>query len=548
MTQAFEKISSETTILIVDDRQENLCLLESILSNHTYHIRTALSGQLALSSIQTSLPDLLLLDIKMPGMSGYEVCERLKFDKRTRDIPVIFISALGEAADKIKGFSVGGIDYITKPFQKDDVLARIKIHVTLRRLYKQLEAQNLTLQQEARQREEAEKALQEAYDELGRRVGERTRDLLRVNEQLEREIEERRKAEQQLQEAFAEIARLKDRLEQENIYLREEIKLDHNFGEIIGQSDALAYPLYKVEKVAPTDTTVLLQGETGTGKELFARAIHYAGKRKNRPLIKVSCATLPAHLIESELFGHEKGAFTGAESKRLGRFELADGADLFLDEIGELPLELQPKLLRVLQEGEFERLGSSHTVKVDVRVIAATNRNLEQEVRQGRFRQDLYYRLKVYDITIPPLRRRKDDIPLLVQAFVRQLNKKLGKQIDTIPQHTMERLQYYPWPGNVRELENTVEQALINAHDNTLHVDLPLPQNESSPEGVPQSFESLSFGTLEELERSYISHILQQTNWKIAGDGGAAQVLGLNPSTLRSRIQKLGIQKPARQP
>ena len=543
MIQTLAYKPAETTILIVDDQRENLRLLESILSSWNYHVRAALNGPLAISSVQNSLPDLILLDIRMPGMSGYEVCERLKADERTRDIPVIFISALIEVADKIKGFSVGGIDYITKPLQKDDVLARVKIHLTLRQLHKQMEVQNLALQEEVRQREDAENSLQKAHDELEQRIMERTRDLLRVNEQLEREVEERAKAERQLQDAFSEITRLKDRLEQENIYLREEIKLEHNFEEIIGQSDALAYPLYKVEKVAPTDTTVLLQGETGTGKELFARAIHYASKRKSRPLIKVNCATLPAHLIESELFGHEKGAFTGAESKRLGRFELADGATLFLDEIGELPLELQPKLLRILQEGEFERLGSSQTSKVNVRVIAATNRDLEQEVRHGRFRQDLYYRLKVYDITIPSLRRRKDDIPLLVKAFVQKFNKKLGKHIDTISQQTMERLQCHPWPGNVRELENTVEQALINAHDDTLHIELPrLPKQ--SHQGAHHHSASLSFETLEELERSYIRQVLGQTNWKIAGNGGAAQILGLNPSTLRSRMQKLGLQRP----
>ena len=543
--RAFEQDSDETSILIVDDRRENLRLLEGFLSLENYHVRAALSGPLALNSIQNALPDLILLDVKMPGMSGYELCERLKADERTRDIPVIFISALVEVANKLKGFEVGGIDYITKPFQKDDVLARINIHLTLRRLHKQLEAQNLTLQEEVCQRGEAEKALQKAHNELEQRVRERTRDLLRVNEQLEREIEERIKTEQQLQEAFSEITRLKDRLEQENIYLREEIKFEHNFGEIVGQSDALAYPLYKVEKVAPTDTTVLLQGETGTGKELFARAIHSAGTRSDRPLIKLNCATLPAHLVESELFGHEKGAFTGADTRRIGRFELADGANLFLDEIGELPLALQAKLLRVLQEGEFERLGSSRTITVNVRVIAATNRKLEQEVKQGRFRQDLYYRLKVYDITIPPLRRRKDDIPLLVQNFVQKFNKKLGKHVDTIPQKTLERLQNYPWPGNVRELENTVEQALINAHDNTLRVDLPSPPDKPALDEREGAAAQLS-GTLEEVERTYISRILQQTHWKIAGDGGAAQALGLNPSTLRSRIQKLGIQKSSR--
>ena len=349
-----------------------------------------------------------------------------------------------------------------------------------------------------------------------------------------KEVTELKKVENALQDALSEIEELKDRLEQENVYLQEEIKLEHNFDEIIGRSKPLKAALKKIERVAPTDTTVLILGETGTGKELIARAIHSRSSRKDRPLVKVNCATLPANLIESELFGHEKGAFTGALQKRIGRFELANGGTIFLDEIGELPLELQAKLLRVLQEGEIERLGNPRTFKVDVRVLAATNRNPEHEVRNGRFRQDLYYRLSVYAITLPPLRERKEDIPLLVQALVHKFNKKLGKRIDQIPQKTLERLQQYAWPGNIRELENVVERAIINAPDAILRVDLPeaamLVRDENK--------------SLEEIEREHILRILEKTEWKIAGPGGAAEILGINPSTLRSRIQKLGITKP----
>lgn len=350
-----------------------------------------------------------------------------------------------------------------------------------------------------------------------------------------KEVTELKKVENALKDALSEIEELKDRLEQENIYLQEEIKLEHNFDEIIGRSKPLKAALKKIERVAPTDTTVLILGETGTGKELIARAIHSRSARKERPLVKVNCATLPANLIESELFGHEKGAFTGALQKRIGRFELAHGGTIFLDEIGELPLELQAKLLRVLQEGEFERLGNPRTLKVDVRVLAATNRNLEQEVRSNRFRQDLYYRLSVYAITLPPLRERKEDLPLLVQALVHKFNKKLGKRIDQIPQKTLERLENYAWPGNIRELENVIERAIINAPDAILRVELPETAMLSRDEQDKP---------LEEIEREHILRILEKTEWKIAGPGGAAEILGINPSTLRSRIQKLGITKP----
>ncbi len=345
----------------------------------------------------------------------------------------------------------------------------------------------------------------------------------------------RKRSQESLNRAFSEIKILKDRIEAERNYLRDEIKIEHNFEEIIGNSSAIQYALYKVEQVAPTDATVLIQGETGTGKELIARAIHHASTCKERPLIKVNCATLPASLIESELFGHEKGAFTGAHAARAGRFELADDATLFLDEIGEMPLELQPKLLRVLQEGAFERLGGSRTIDVKVRVIAATNRNLEQEVQQGRFRKDLWYRLNVFPITVPPLRDRKEDIPLLVNWFVNRFGKKLGKTIRRIDAQTVNRLSAYSWPGNVRELENVIERLVIASKDHVLHLDDEIRSAECDDPGID------SFKTMEEMEKEYILRVLKVTKWRISGKKGAALILGLNPNTLRGRMRKLKI-------
>jgi chemotaxis protein methyltransferase CheR len=350
------------------------------------------------------------------------------------------------------------------------------------------------------------------------------------------DITERKQAELNLQAALFEIRDLKEKLEVERAYLQEEIKLEYNYENIIGQSDGLNYVLYKVEQIASSDTTVLVLGETGTGKELVARAIHGLSPRKDRTLVKVNCATLPSNLIESELFGHEKGAFTGAHARQLGRFEVANGATLFLDEIGELPLELRPKLLRVIQDGEFERLGSSGTIKVNVRVIAATNRNLEEEVRRGRFREDLWYRLSIFPITVPPLRERMPDIALLVNFFVDNISKRLGKYIKTIPTSVMNALQTYPWPGNVRELENVLERAVINSSGPKLQL---VDELKTPGKDLPTTQK-----TLEDVERDHIVRVLEQTNWKVSGPDGAAEILGLNRSTLRARIRKLGIRQP----
>jgi formate hydrogenlyase transcriptional activator len=357
--------------------------------------------------------------------------------------------------------------------------------------------------------------------------------LHKARNELERLVEERTI---ELRTALSEIKNMKDQLEAENIYFRQEFKMKHRFDHILGQSDGLKYVLYRAEHVAPTNTTVLILGETGTGKELIASAIHDMSPRKERPLITVNCAALPGNLIESELFGREKGAFTGADTRQVGRFEVAHGSTLCLDEIGELPLEVQAKLLRVIQHNEFERLGASHTIKVDVRIVATTNRDLEEEVRKGRFRQDLYYRLDVFPITVPPLRQRKEDIPLMVQAFIERYSRKLGKQITSIQKETMKTLQDYPWPGNVRELESIIERAVILCPGPVLQL----------ADKLEISSPSLSstVRTLEETERNQILKILSETRWRIEGKDGAAAILGLNPSTLRARMHKLGIIRP----
>ena len=322
----------------------------------------------------------------------------------------------------------------------------------------------------------------------------------------------------------------------ERRYLQEEIDTELNVADIVGRSPALRRVLREVAQVAGTDSTVLITGETGTGKERIARAIHEASPRRNRVLVKVNCAALPSGLIESELFGHEKGAFTGALSRRIGRFELADGGTIFLDEIGDLPGELQAKLLHVLQEGEFERVGGTRTLKVDVRVIAATNRDLETAVAENRFRADLYYRLKVFPIEVPPLRERTEDLPLLVQYFARMYGAKLGKRLGTIPQNQLDALMQYPWPGNVRELGNVIERAAILSRGSELDLSDWLTRPGAT---VPRQG-SLA---LDDVQRRHILEVLQRTGWRISGAKGAARILDMKPGTLRARMEKLGIRR-----
>jgi PAS domain S-box-containing protein len=380
------------------------------------------------------------------------------------------------------------------------------------------------------------------YDAEGKIVG----AVAMVSDTTERHL-----AEEKLQAALQQVQSLQKKLEAENVYLQEEIRKEHNFEEIIGNSPALLDVLKKVETVAPTDSTVLVLGETGCGKELIARAIHNRSKRKSRPLVKVNCGAIPAGLVESELFGHMKGAFTGALERRIGRFELADSGTLFLDEISELPLDTQVKLLRVLQEHEFEPLGSSRTVRVNVRIIAASNRELEKAILEGRFRADLYYRLNVLPMTLPALRQRRTDIPLLTTFFVDRFNRQFGKRITGVAQDTMDLLCAYSWPGNIRELQNVIERAVVLCAGSVLKLGsdlLPV----SSPVAEEQLAESPGNGngrsqsaSLDSIERAHILQVLTETKGVIEGPRGAAKILGLHPNTLRSRMKKLGVERPS---
>jgi PAS domain S-box-containing protein len=340
--------------------------------------------------------------------------------------------------------------------------------------------------------------------------------------------------EQKLRNAYEEIDQLRQKLEQENIYLRKEIELQHRHVEIIGKSKAVNQMLIRAEQVADTDSTVLILGETGTGKELLARAIHRMSSRKHRPMITVNCAALPATLIESEIFGREKGAFTGALSGRIGRFEVADGSTIFLDEIGELTPDIQIKLLRAIEKGHFERLGSNRTIKVDVRIIAATNRDLVKVVHEGSFRRDLYYRLNVFPIKVPSLHDRIEDLELLVWAFVKEYGERMGKRIETIPRKSIEALKRCPWRGNVRELRNVIEQSMIITRGPTLNVQLPGTQGQRENPAM----------LLKDVERNHILKIMKQTGWRVRGKAGAAELLGLKPTTLDARMKKLKIRRP----
>jgi formate hydrogenlyase transcriptional activator len=502
-------------ILCVDDEPLNLSLLEAMLSPRGYDVVSAHAGPEALEKIAAERIDICLLDVMMPGMDGFEVCRRIKSDDLHRNIPVVMITSYADMENRIRGIESGAEDFISKPFDSTEVLARIEMLLHVKSLNEEL---------------------QEAHDNLEVTVDERTRELTRANLRLTQEIEERRRAEVSLRDAYAENKQLKDRLQAENIYLQQEVAREYNFGEIIGQSSALSNVFSQVELVAPMNATVLLLGETGTGKGVVARAIHSSSSRKGRPLITVNCTTLPASLVESELFGRERGAFTGSDTKQIGRFELADGGTIFLDEIGEMPLELQSKLLRVIQSGEFERLGSPRTIKTDVRIIAATNRNLGEEIRNGRFREDLFYRLNVFPITMPPLRQRQEDIPLLVNHFVAKFNKKIGKKIETVSKDTLYALQEYHWPGNVRELESVVERAVIISQGSALQVLDRLDTFRKSEELVVQDVKALG-----ELERALILQALRKSGWRIEGKKGAAGLLGLKASTLRYRMQKYSI-------
>jgi len=600
-------------ILIVDDETSNLKLLTELLATEGYEVRPANKPRLAIDSALTSPPKLILLDVLMPEMDGYEVCRLLKQNERTRDIPILFVSALQDLEDRVRAFEAGGVDFISKPFQKQEILARVHTHIDLRNFQLNLEALVSKgtadlMESESRFRATFEQAavgianvslngnflrLNKKFCEI---VGYANHEMLSLRFQdithpddfktdleylaqvvngerdnfsvdkryyrkdgslvwvnltvslmfdearkpkyfvsVVKDITERKQAEKNLNIAYREIEELQKKLKAESNYLQEEIKLEHNFENIIGQSEALKYVLHRVEQVAPQESSVLILGETGTGKELIARALHKLSKRGKRPLVKVNCAALPSELIESELFGREKGAFTGATTTQIGRFELAKGTTIFLDEIGEMPLELQSKLLRVIESGEFERLGSPRTLHSDARILAATNRNLEEEVRKNRFREDLLYRLQIFPITVPPLQDRTEDIPLLVNSFVKFFSRKMGKpSVVEVSMRSMQELQSYPWPGNIRELKHVIESAMITTTGKKLEIQLP-------KIGKLARENLMSF---EEMERNYLLKVLKAKNWKLGGVDSASSILGMPPSTLRSRMNKLGLKRP----
>jgi len=606
----YESKFYNSEVLIIDDERANLNLLCDLLDREGYQVRPADSPQVGIDSALKRPPALILLDVKMPEIDGFGVCRTLKSDPRTKDIPILFITALQDIQDKVLAFQAGAVDFITKPFHSEEVIARVKTHVELRHLHLNLgdlvekRTEQLT-KSEAKYRNLIDnsmigvftstldgrysfvnEAMAEMFDfdtpqhmitkgsqERWSDVNGRDRMLTELQEHgsvknfetkavtnggrllhvifsakkigndifgMGMDISDRKLAENKLQEAYNEIEQLQSQLKSESLYLQEEIKLTHNHENIIGNSDNLKYVLFRAEEVSQTDTTALILGETGTGKELFARAIHAASNRKERPLIKVDCASLPSHLIEAELFGHEKGAFTGATNKRLGRFELANQATLFLDEVGELPLELQSKLLRVLQDGEYERLGSSKTRYTNVRIIAATNRDLEEDVNNKTFRMDLWFRLSAYSITIPPLRDRLGDIDLLVKHMVKKIGRKHGREILSIPKDIVTRLNNYSWPGNVRELENVIQRAIIRSKGETLQLADDL--NDNAEKSLPSS--TGQFKSLVDVEKEHILLVLNKTKWKIQGELGAATILDINPSTLRARMRKLNIHRP----
>ena len=639
-------------ILIVDDEVPNLQLLTQVLTDAGYQaLRSARRPQLAIESALAQPPALILLDVRMPEMDGFEVCRRLKREVRTRDIPIIFVSALQDVQDRVRGFESGGVDFISKPFQAPEVLARVRTHLFLRGLQVHLEElvatrtaelsaanQELVTEIDERQRIEgklaaSEKRLRALFkwandgivtlegdrltdcnhraleilrrprDEVvgldpsafsparqpdGRRSQEKAQELINraydgelmlfewvctrgdgkpvdlevslnkidagqgptllalwrdITRRKELEVK-RERARIELEQAYDEIRELKERLEAENLTLREEVKIAAGKNEIVGKSHGIRTVLQQVGQVAPADSTVLLLGETGTGKGLVAHQIHELSRRRDRPLVSVNCAALPASLIESEFFGHERGAFTGATERKIGRFELADGGTIFLDEIGDLPIELQAKLLRVLQDHAFERLGSSKTTTVDARIIAATNRDLDALIAQGAFRADLYYRLGVFPIRIPPLRERRSDIPLLVWFFITMLQPRLGRTIQFVPDEVMDALTAYDWPGNVRELRNLVERAMIISPGTKLELSADFPQGQSTPRAPTQN-QGRRSENLQAVERAHIISVLEACDWKVRGQGGAAERLGLKRTTLQSRMKKLGIQRPA---
>jgi DNA-binding NtrC family response regulator len=456
-------------VFVVDDDASIRDSLKDLIGSAGLDVQTFASAQEFLTSPRPDVPTCLVLDVKLPGLSGLDLQQELA--KLEVQIPIIFITGHGDIPMSVRAMKAGAIEFLTKPFRAEELLNAVEQAINRSRQMEQLKTKPAGVKS----------------------------------------------------------------------YSEDELRSEISFSEIVGQSAALHSVLKEVETVAPTDSTVLIHGETGTGKELIARAIHNLSLRRSNPFVKLNCAAIPTGLLESELFGHEKGAFTGAIAQRIGRFELANRGTIFLDEIGDIPLELQPKLLRVLQEREFERLGSTRTLHTDARLIAATNANLVGRVNEKRFRSDLYYRLNVFPVLVPPLRERHEDIPLLVRYFVQKYTRRMKKQIDTIPVTVMNALSEYHWPGNVRELENFVERSVILSDDSVLQPPL--------DELARQKVSSLAKASadiptkLREVEREHILRTLKDTKWIIGGPTGAAARLGMKRTTLGSLVKRLGISR-----
>ncbi|WP_339712853.1 sigma-54 dependent transcriptional regulator [uncultured Kriegella sp.] len=520
---------NKKTILIVDDTFENLYFLRVILQEAGFDVIEATDGSEGLKKLhENSLVDLIISDILMPVMDGYMFCQACKKEKQFRHIPFIFYtSTYTEKLDEDFALKLGANHFLRKPTEPDVILQLVQELLTENR------------SEPARKNQFTEHEVLTLYSK--RLISK----LEQKNLDLENEVFERKKAEtaaisanKQLVIANKELNALRNQLEQENVYLKNELDLAFNYEDMVYGSAVFSNVLTEVEKVAPTTATVMLFGESGTGKELLARAIHNIGLRNDKPLIKVNCSAIPKELIESEFFGHKKGSFTGAYSDKIGKFELADGGTLFLDEIGEMPLDMQPKILRFLQEGEIEVVGGTELRKLNVRVIAATNKNLKEEIENKRFREDLYFRLNVFPIKVPPLRERQDDIPLLLEHFIDKFNKSYGKSIKYIADEAMSKLKVYAWPGNIRELENLIERAVILSNDETLVI--PGFESQAQKTKLPIINKDLSLDTV---QRNHILQVLEQCNWKISGQDSASTLLKLKPSTLRDKMAKLGIKK-----
>ncbi|MDF3128583.1 sigma 54-interacting transcriptional regulator [Kiritimatiellaeota bacterium B1221] len=632
------------TILVADDNPENIRLLFETLQGGGYRTLAAVNGERAVGQAQLAHPDLILMDVMMPGMDGFSACRQLKEDPATKAIPVIFMTALSETVDKLRGFKAGGVDYLTKPLQHKEVLARINAHLGRHRLWREIDRYSqLLLQMGAadstdsawtaftplleQNQELAGLAFWEAAGDARLRLRHHSGfsaggppswrhakgdysnippddpllgEALQENRQVinpDRDTwdfypawakseglrgfiatpvtcrdqcygllfaaysrppvagyEEHRHWQRILAQHLGNvifqtrsmdaIRELGEQLRQENEGLRAEISEEGSGGDLIGDSPAFRRVLSQLDLVAPTEAAVLILGESGTGKELLAQRIHQRSPRASAPLIRVNCAAIPAELFESEFFGHVKGAFTGAVQDRIGRFELANGGTLFLDEVGEIPLELQGKLLRVLQEGTFERVGEGKTRHTRVRIVAATNRDLQEAISAGYFREDLYYRLGVFPLSLPPLRERPEDLPALTRHFAALYARKLGVPAPDLTDEQLQPLLNYSWPGNIRELQNQIERAIILSRGKPHRFEVPGAEPSAPAETSAPPTKIISEQEWTRLQRENMIRALRATEWRVDGPGGAAEQLGLRPTTLRSRMKSLNITRP----